>query len=209
MEAKDIILASASPRRKELLARVYPTFRVIPSRLRELVPKELGVENCPQYLAERKAESVAKAYRKSLVIGCDTSVIVDGAILNKPRSTSDARDMMKMLSGRVHRVITGCSLFYMEKHFSFSEATEVEFYPLTDEEIEEYVETPEPYDKAGGYGIQGTAALFIKGIKGDYYNIVGLPIARLKREIEEFMNQDFSVDADGNSENKSRRRKKK
>lgn len=208
MEVKDIILASASPRRKELLARIYPNFKVIPSRLREVVPKEMGVENCPQYLAERKAESVAKAYRKSLVIGCDTSVIIDGEMLNKPRSTSDARDMMKALSGRVHRVITGCSLFYMEKHYSFSEVTEVEFYQLTDEEIESYVETPEPYDKAGGYGIQGTAALFIKSIKGDYYNIVGLPIARLKREIEDFLDQDFSIDAENSASGKRQKKKK-
>ena len=97
----------------------------------------------------------------------------------------------------------------MEKYHSFSEVTEVEFYPLTDEEIERYVVTPEPYDKAGGYGIQGRAALFIKGIKGDYYNIVGLPIARLSREIDEFMSQDFSVDSNKEEKKEIKRRKKK
>jgi len=205
----DIILASASPRRKELLSRIYDEFKVIPSRLKETVPKELGVDNCPEYLACKKAEAVAKAYRKSLVIGCDTSVIIDGAILNKPRSTDDAREMMKLMSGKTHRVITGCCLFYMEKYHSFSEVTEVEFYPLTDDEIERYVVTPEPYDKAGGYGIQGRAALFIKGIKGDYYNIVGLPIARLSREIDEFMSQDFSVDSENKEEKKATKRRRK
>lgn len=204
----EVVLASGSPRRKELLTRLYSEFKVIPSRMRELVPKELGVDNCPEYLACKKAEIVAKAYRKSLVIGCDTSVIIDDMILNKPRDTNDATEMMKLLSGRVHRVITGCCLFYMEKYRSFSEVTEVEFYPLTDEEIERYVVTPEPYDKAGGYGIQGKAALFVKGIRGDYYNIVGLPIARLQREIAEFKNQDFSVDADSNQEESQKRRKK-
>ena len=115
---------------------------------------------------------------------------------------------MKMLSGKVHRVITGCCLFYMGKSYSFSESTEVEFYPLTDEEIENYVITPEPYDKAGGYAIQGMAALFIKGIKGDYYNIVGLPVARLQREIAAFLDQDFTLEPPPKKEEKKKKKKK-
>ncbi len=204
----DVILASASPRRKELMARICKDFKVIPSRMKETVPAEVGADNYAQHLAEMKAESVAKNYRKALVIGCDTCVIADGAVLNKPRSTGEARDMMNLLSGHVHRVITGCSLFFMGKHHTFSEVTEVEFYPLEEEEIERYVETPEPYDKAGGYGIQGEAALFIKGIKGDYYNVVGLPIARLKREIAEFLDQDFSVDSDQPAEKRGKKKKR-
>lgn len=192
----EIILASTSPRRKKLFSTLYSDFRVIPSNVRELVPRDLSVENCPQYLACVKAESVSKEYEKSLVIGCDTSVIIEGKILNKPRSTNDARMMMQLLSGKTHKVITGCCMFYMGKFHSFSETTEVEFYQLTEEEIEEYVLTTEPYDKAGGYGIQSKGAFFVRGIKGDYYNIVGLPVARLKREIAEFLSQDFSVDAD-------------
>lgn len=188
----DVILASASPRRKKLLSLIYKDFCVKVSDIRELVPRDLTVDKCPEYLARMKAENICKGYEKSLVIGCDTSVIIDGKILNKPRNTNDARTMMRLLSGRTHQVITGCCLCYMGKVQSFSEITEVEFYPLTEEEIEQYIASKEPYDKAGGYGIQNKAALFVKGIKGDYYNVVGLPVSRLKREIEAFLAQDFT-----------------
>ncbi len=188
----EVILASASPRRKKLLSLIYKDFRVKVSDIRELVPRDLTVEKCPEYLARLKAENVCQGYDKALVIGCDTSVIIDGKILNKPRNTSDARTMMQLLSGRKHQVITGCCLCHMGKTMSFSEVTEVEFYPLTEDEIEKYIVSKEPYDKAGGYGIQNKAALFIKGITGDYYNVVGLPVARLKREIDAFMSQDFT-----------------
>ena len=183
----DIILASASPRRKKLLAMIYEDFKVMPSDIRELVPRDLEVEKCPEYLANAKAEMVSHGREKSLVIGCDTSVICEGQMLNKPRDTNDARIMMNMLSGAVHKVITGCSLFYMGKSTSFSVSTDVEFFELSEQEIENYINTSEPYDKAGGYGIQNKGALFVKGIHGDYYNVVGLPIARLKRAIDEFL----------------------
>lgn len=189
----DVILASASPRRKKLLANLYSEFRVIPSDIRELVPRGMQADRCPEYLAHMKAEYIAKGYPKALVIGCDTSVIIEGKLLNKPRTTADARTMMHLLSGKVHQVITGCCLYYMGHCTCFSEVTQVEFYPLTEEEIEEYINTSEPYDKAGGYGVQNKAAFFIKGIRGDYYNVVGLPMARLKREIDAFMSQDFSA----------------
>jgi len=204
-----IILASASPRRKELLSKFCDDFKVIPSRIKEVVPKEMGIEQYPQYLADKKAEAVAKAYKKWLVIGCDTAVIADGAVLNKPRTTDEAREMMKILSGKVHQVITGCCLSFMGKSYSFSESTEVEFYPLTEKEIESYIITPEPYDKAGGYAIQGEAALFIKCIRGDYYNVVGLPIARLQREIANFLNQDFTPEPKPKKEDKKDKNKKK
>ena len=180
----DVILASASPRRKKLLSILYDNFRVIVSDIRELVPKDLAVEDCPEYLAKLKACDVSVGYEKCLVIGCDTSVVIDGKILNKPRSTNDARTMMQLLSGRKHKVITGCCLCYMGKTKSFSETTEVEFYPLTEKEIEEYINTAEPYDKAGGYGIQGKGALLIEKINGDYFNVVGLPVSRLNQEMK-------------------------
>ena len=186
----DIILASASPRRKKLLSMIYEEFRVQPSDIRELVPRDLDVEKCPEYLACAKAEMVSHGREKCLVIGCDTSVICDGQILNKPRDTNDARIMMNMLSGNVHKVVTGCCIYYMGKSVSFSVVTEVEFYDLSEKEIEEYIVTSEPYDKAGGYGIQSKGAMFVKGIKGDYYNVVGLPVAKLKREIDEFLMSD-------------------
>ncbi len=189
----DLILASKSPRRKQLMEMIYnkDQFRVIKSDIRELVPRDLAVEQCPEYLAKEKAESIAKGYSKALVIGCDTSVIMEGKILNKPRSTSDAREMMEMLSGKTHYVVTGCALCYLGQTHTFSETTEVEFYEITPDEIEEYIATTEPYDKAGGYGIQSIGALFVKRISGDYYNVVGMPIARLKREIDTFLDQDF------------------
>ena len=186
----DVILASASPRRKKLLSMIYEEFRVQPSDIRELVPRDLDVEKCPEYLACAKAEMVSHGREKCLVIGCDTSVICDGQILNKPRDTNDARIMMNMLSGNVHKVVTGCCIYYMGKSVSFSVVTEVEFYDLSEKEIEEYIVTSEPYDKAGGYGIQSKGAMFVKGIKGDYYNVVGLPVAKLKREIDEFLMSD-------------------
>lgn len=183
----DIILASASPRRRELLKMIYPTFRIMPSDIRELVPRKLEVEKCPEYLACAKAQFISNGYRNSLVIGCDTSVIIEGKILNKPRDTNDARKMMTMLSGKVHQVVTGCCLFYHEKFKSFSVSTDVEFWELSEAEIEQYIHTAEPYDKAGGYGIQNQGALFVKSINGDYYNIVGLPVSTLKREIDDFI----------------------
>ncbi len=186
----DIILASASPRRKGLLSLIYNEFRIIPSDIRELVPRDLPVDRCPEYLACMKAENISRGRESALIIGCDTSVIIEGKILNKPRSTNDARAMMQLLSGKTHQVITGCCLYHLGRFKSFSEVTDVEFYPLSEEEIEQYIKTSEPYDKAGGYGIQNKGALFIKGIKGDYYNVVGLPVARLKREIQAFLAQE-------------------
>lgn len=183
----DIILASSSPRRKKLLKMIYDDFRVMPSDIREYVPRDLEVEKCPEYLACVKAKEIAVQYSRALVIGCDTSVIIDGKILNKPRDTNDARKMMNMLSGKTHKVITGCCLYYQNQMKSFSVSSDVEFFELTNEEIEEYVNTSEPYDKAGGYGIQNKGALFVKSINGDYYNIVGLPVSRLKREIDSFL----------------------
>ncbi len=190
----DVILASASPRRKKLLSMIFPDFKVIPSDVREMVPKNLDVDGCSEYLAVQKAEMVSQGREKSLVIGCDTTVIINGTILNKPRDTNDARTMMQMLSGAVHRVVTGCCLFYGGEKYSFSVSTDVEFYELSEQEIEDYINTAEPYDKAGGYAIQGRGALFVKGIHGDYYNVVGLPVARLKRAIDEWMKEKHQPD---------------
>ncbi len=190
----EVILASASPRRKKYLSLLYDDYKIIRPDIREMVPHNLPVEQCPAYLAEQKAKSVAAGYKRSLVIGFDTSVICEGKILNKPRSTKDAYQMMTMLSGKKHTVITGCCLCYMEKNEVFSESTEVEFYELSEQEINQYIATSEPYDKAGGYGIQSTGALFVKGIVGDYYNVVGLPLARLKREVDKFLDQDFTLE---------------
>jgi len=189
----NIILASASPRRSELLKKIYANFSIVPSLIEETVPNEIRTESSAEYLAVKKAVSVLSKESDSLVIACDTIVLINDIILGKPKDENDARRMMEMLRGNRHKVITGCCLSsYLVSEerpvtLSFSEVTEVEFYPLTDNEIEQYLSEGEFSDKAGGYGIQGKGALLVKGIIGDYYNVMGLPISRLKREIEQFM----------------------
>lgn len=179
-----IILASASPRRRELLGIITENFEVIPSDAEEVVPKSISAEDTAEFLARIKAKSVGEKYAESTVIGADTCVIIENKILGKPKDKTDARQMIKLLSGRTHKVITGCAIAKGNKMTAFSVETEVEFYTLSDSEIEDYINTFEPYDKAGSYGIQGKASLFVKGIKGDYFNVVGLPIAELNRKLK-------------------------
>ena len=178
------ILASASPRRKELLSLAVKDFEIIPSKIPEIVPDGLEVEKRSEYLARLKANDIAKDFKNAVVIGADTSVILGNEILGKPRDREDAKRMLKMLSGNIHKVITGCAVVKNGVCDSFSVTTEVEFIGLTDKEIEDYLNTDEPYDKAGSYGIQGLGGLFVNSIKGDYFNVVGLPVAHLKRFLE-------------------------
>lgn len=175
------ILASASPRRKELLALAVKDFEIVPSKIPEIVPDGLEVEKHSEYLAKLKANDIAKDFKDAVVIGADTSVILGNEILGKPKDREDAKRMLKMLSGNIHKVITGCAVVKNGVCESFSVTTEVEFFELTDKEIEDYLNTDEPYDKAGSYGIQALGGLFVSAIKGDYFNVVGLPIAHLKR----------------------------
>jgi len=180
---KRIVLASASPRRRELIKSITEDALCVPSGEDETLPDGISVSEIPEYLAKLKAQSVAKDYPDSRVIGCDTVVILDDKILTKPESREDAVRKLKALSGKEHRVITGCCIVEGDNVKTFSEETRVQFYELSDEEIYSYIETGEPMDKAGGYGIQGKGALFVKEIKGDYFNVVGLPVARLYREL--------------------------
>lgn len=175
------ILASASPRRKELISMVVSDFTVCPSDIPEIVPEDLPVEQHSEYLASLKANDIAKKYPEDIIIGADTSVILGDAILGKPENREDAKRMLTSLSGNTHKVITGCAVVRNGICESFSVTTEVEFFELTDKEINDYLDENEAYDKAGSYGIQGFGGLFVKGIKGDYFNVVGLPIAYLKR----------------------------
>ena len=184
-----LILASASPRRQELIALISEDVICAPSGVEETIPEDIAVCDIPLCLALQKAEAVAQNYPDDVVIGCDTGVILDDEILGKPKDKADALRMMKALSGRTHKVITGCALFYKGKTRGFSNVTEVEFFDLSDDEIENYINTSEPYDKAGGYGIQGNASLFVKGIKGDYFNVVGLPVAELNRQINKLISE--------------------
>ena len=180
----DIILASASPRRSELMRLISEQFEVIPADVEEILPDEISALNAAEYLARLKAQSVAADNPDALVIGCDTAVIVDDEVLGKPRDNDDAFSMLRKLSGREHSVVTGCALCLNGRIVSFSEETRVLFYKLSDDEILDYIATNEPNDKAGAYGIQGRGALLVKSITGDYFNVVGMPVSRLKREIE-------------------------
>ena len=180
----NLILASASPRRKELLSLITEDFKIIPSGAEETVPDGIPPEKQPEYLARLKAEDIAKKYPHGTVIGADTSVIIDDCVLGKPGGRDQARTMLKMLAGRTHKVVTGCAVIKNGECRSFSSVTEVEFYPLEDTEIEDYIATGEPFDKAGAYGIQGKGGLLVKAIRGDWYNVVGLPVAELSRVLK-------------------------
>jgi len=173
-----LILASSSPRRIELFSRISPDFIAIPSDVDESAsgPPERRVAT----IARAKAEWVARRHH-GLVIGADTIVVLDGEVLGKPTSRSAAREMLRRLSGRAHRVLTGLYVVFTftgqwEEAF---EETEVVFRELTSEEIEWYLKTGEYADKAGGYGIQEKGGLFVERISGDYFNVVGLPLCRL------------------------------
>ena len=181
---KKIVLASASPRRRELIKLISDDVLCVTSGEDETLPEDIAVSDVAQYLATLKAKSVASGYPDCAVVGSDTVVILDDEILSKPESFEDACSKLKALSGRIHKVVTGCCVIEGEKIRTFSEETQVEFYELSQEEIEAYVQTGEPMDKAGAYGIQGRGALFVKRIMGDYFNVVGLPVARLSRELK-------------------------
>lgn len=180
-----IILASASPRRKELLQLITDEFEVYPSDCDECLPDGMAITEFPEYIAREKAIAVSHKFPHGTVIGADTGVFSCGEILGKPANEENARDMLKSLSGKTHTVITGCAVVKNGICLSFSQETEVEFYPLTEKEIDDYLLTGEPFDKAGAYGIQGKGGLFVKRINGDYFNVVGLPIAKLKRFLTE------------------------
>ena len=182
---KKIILASASPRRKELLSVITEDFLVLPSDAEEIIPGDISADETAEYLAKIKAQAVAADHPQDVVIGADTCVVVGNEILGKPVNFNDAKRMLNLLSGKTHKVITGCAIINDGKTVSFSSQTEVEFYPLSETQIEEYINSLEPYDKAGSYAIQGKASLFVKGIKGDYFNVVGLPVAELNLKLKE------------------------
>jgi septum formation protein len=184
----NVVLASASPRRKELLSLIFNEYDIRPADCDEALPEGIKAQEAVEYLSLIKNKATVEICdKKSLVISADTVVAVDGEILGKPQDKEDARRMISLLSGREHQVFTGVTLSLNGKFKTFSEKTDVVFYTLTDKEIEDYISTDEPYDKAGAYGIQGKAGLLVKAVNGDYYNVVGLPVARLKREIISFI----------------------
>ncbi len=188
-----IYLASASPRRKELLKQVGISFRVVPSTVEEKItkekPNEVVEELSYQKVVDVCGRLVAEGKEDFVVIGADTVVSAWGKILGKPADKTDAARMLKDLQGSSHQVYTGVTLAWKYKDMSpmyavFSECTDVTMYAMSDEEIQKYVDSGEPMDKAGAYAIQGLCAAHIQGICGDYNNVVGLPVGRLCQEMK-------------------------
>lgn len=178
--AQNIILASASPRRRELLSLIIDDFRVLISEFDESsLPAGLAPEDHVVRAACSKARQISWQNRDSLVIGADTIVVVDDEILGKPVDETDAARMLRLLSGRSHEVYSGICIISEEMERQAAERTEVVFRELSDETISKYVATGEPKDKAGAYGIQGKGAVLVKCISGCYSNVVGLPLYKL------------------------------
>nr|WP_277999041.1 Maf family protein [Moorella sulfitireducens] len=183
-----MILASSSPRRRELLQRIGLSFEVCPSRVDENFFRDLPPAQRVERLALAKAKAVASLFREGLVIGADTIVVCQGQVLGKPASAAEATAMLAFLSGRTHTVYTGVAVVRApggEERFTHA-GTEVTFRHLTPAVISAYVATGEPLDKAGAYGIQGRGALLVESINGDYFNVVGLPLVKVAELLEEF-----------------------
>ncbi|MBY0099125.1 Maf family protein [Mesobacillus maritimus] len=178
-----LILASSSPRRKELLENLHLTFEISSSNVDESFSPELTPEEAVKELASRKASFVAEKEPDAFVIGSDTVVVHEGDILGKPSDREEALFMLKKLSGQTHSVFTGVCIISPEREIQFYEKTDVVFWELSQEEMDAYISSGEPFDKAGGYGIQGFGSFLVREIKGDYFSVVGLPVARTVREL--------------------------
>lgn len=208
-----IILASGSPRRKELLEQMGLVFEICPARGEEIITTTIPSDVVAE-LSKQKAEEVAGGIlswitkgcpfpnmpslsqngipaepQDIMVIGSDTVVAYENQILGKPKNEEDAKRMLSMLSGNTHSVYTGVTVVFIDKNgtcgeYTFYDKTDVTMYPISEKEIEKYIATGEPMDKAGAYGIQGKGAIFIKQIEGDYYNVMGLPIGKLYQELQ-------------------------
>lgn len=189
-----LILASKSPRRRYLLEQAGLTFRVVPSNIDESSVAVSSPEDYVRILSEAKANDVAQKHPDKWVIGADTIVLKEGVILGKPASQAEARAMLKNLSGQTHQVLTGYAICCVAKQHMFSETikTDVLFKNLTDTEIEWYIQTQEPFDKAGAYAIQGLGTFLVKSINGSYTNVVGLPVC----EVLEFLIKEGIVGRD-------------
>ena len=186
-----MILASASPRRKEILENFGFSFKTIVKNIDETSDKTRAEEKILE-IAEKKARAAAIDFPDENVIGADTVVVVDGKILGKPKDKKEAFSMLKSLSGRSHEVITAFSFININKNISYSdyEITKVYFKNLTDDEINWYINTKEPMDKAGAYGIQGKGAFFVEKIEGDFFSVMGFPLGKFVR----FLNKtDFNL----------------
>ncbi|MBU8905042.1 Maf family protein [Desertibacillus haloalkaliphilus] len=183
---KTFILASGSPRRKELLEQAFLPFTISTSSIDEQINPNHTPSEAVESLARQKATDVFEKNPDAIVLGSDTVVALDQQILGKPKDADHARAMLSQLSGTEHAVYTGVAIVSKDQTRTFHERTSVTFWELTADEIEQYVSTNEPFDKAGAYGIQGFGATLVKSIAGDYFSVVGLPLARTVRELKSF-----------------------
>ncbi len=180
-----LLLASASPRRKEILSMIIDDFEIVQPVGEELVPIGMAPSDVAVYLAEQKANEVFAANREHVVIAADTVVELDGSIFGKPHHKEESITHLQSLSGRIHRVHTGVCIAANNNMHSFCATAEVAFDELSRQEIEEYVATGEPVDKAGSYAIQGLGGRFVKEIVGDYYTVMGLPLNLVYRHLKD------------------------
>jgi septum formation protein len=180
-----LILASASPRRAELLKLLQVKFRILPGEAQEVAHEHLSPLEVCQLNAHRKARAVAKKIPDDLVLAADTLVFLDGEIFGKPRNLADARRMLARLQGRTHQVVTGVCLMHLRAHREriFAVSTDVLFHPLDDRQIRSYLAKINPLDKAGAYAIQESGELIISEVSGSYSNVVGLPVEKLRQEL--------------------------
>ncbi len=183
-----IILASKSPRRKEILEMLDWKFEVCTQETEEIFEEGKSIEENMKKIAMKKAKAVMKGHEDSLILSCDTMVVLENRIFGKPKNVEEAKEMLKSLSGKYSYVYSAVAFLHVTKGIeeSFLEKTKIYFYEITEKEIEEYIATGEPMDKAGAYAIQGKASIFIRKIEGDYWNVVGLPIAKVHQKLKEW-----------------------
>ncbi|MRG88218.1 Maf family protein [Salinibacillus xinjiangensis] len=184
--SRQLILASSSPRRQQLLEQVKIPFDIRKPDVDESIISSRSPESKVEQLAKLKADHVSLLTEQEVILAADTVVSYQGDIFEKPHTEEDAMNMLSALSGQVHEVYTGVAIRTSDRIKVLAEKTEVEFWPLSSKEIHHYISTMDPFDKAGAYGIQSIGATFVKRIIGDYYNVVGLPISRVVRELRDF-----------------------
>ncbi len=192
----EIVLASASPRRKAILSQVDLDFTIEPSKINEDFSIDLLPKAFCEHWAREKANDIAKNHSHKLIIGADTIVVMNDKILGKPKNYNESFAMLKSLSGKTHQVLTGVSLihFNLGIDFTFNEATNVSFCLLTDEEINKYIDKYKPYDKAGSYGIQDGFSVYVEKINGCFYNVMGFPIFRFHKFYKAIAKGDLLID---------------
>lgn len=181
---KKIILASQSPRRKELLEKCGYPFEIDVADIDESITNTKDLNEEIRQLSIRKAKAVLSRHEDCIVIGSDTIVVIDHEVLGKPHTKEEAKEMLEKLSGKTHQVITGIAIISNQRTYSNTNTSYVTFEVLSKEEIDKYVDTNEPMDKAGAYAIQGIASRYIKSINGDYYSIMGFPVSMVYEELK-------------------------